>query len=85
MKKKNLMISRLVLQKNVIATLNQTQSDVAKGGATEVNWDSRGTCGPCNASLDGGCPTRQYSVCYTINNAQGVCCGVINTGINGPC
>lgn len=82
MKKKKMDLNpKLFLQKQAIAALNKDQSNVILGGATEYNDPavSGGTCGPCNTV------TRQYSRCHTVNNANGVCCSVINTGINGPC
>lgn len=87
MKKKKVIFSpKLFLQKDTIAELNMDQSHQILGGAnTEHDANSQSPCGPCNASLDGGCLTRQYSICPTVVNANGLCCGKVNTGINGPC
>lgn len=78
MKKQKVSFSpKLFLSKKTIAELNNDHSNAILGGADTVpDWNSKSPCGPCNASLNGGCPTRQFSVCPTINNANGVCCVV---------
>lgn len=84
MKKKQISFKpKLFLLKNVIAELNEDRSNVILGGATEVNANSEGTCGPCTgpATLVSGCPTLRLS-CNTFE-VNGRCC--MNTGINGPC
>lgn len=87
MKKKKVIFSpKLFLQKDTIAELNMATSHQILGGAdTIADWYSQSPCGPCDASLGGGCPTRQYSLCENEPRTQGVCCGVAATGINGPC
>jgi len=75
MKKKNLNLKKLSLQKNVITDLNLKLA--VGGGATEI------TCGE-NTCLTSCQPTFQYS-CPTIPDKNGFCCSVLTQTLPPNC
>ena len=93
MKKKNLMLQKkLFLTKEVIAELNSKEQLAVKGGNWVTNVPQTALpggggpgCMSCAATFQPNCPTQQYSKCQTAPDANGLCCAVVGTGINGPC
>ena len=82
MKKKKVIFSpKLFLQKDTIAALNMDRSNQVLGGNANTIRDANSTppCGTCNASLDTGCASKQWSQCRTVDNGQGICCAGLNT------
>jgi|GEM_PF-1775974 len=89
MKKKQLKLGRkLILDKEWIAQLSQPEGSQVKGGNTNMDcWTSMNTT-PCQLcpgptyrcpTFDANCPANTDP---TVGNP---CCGIANTGINGPC